>query len=269
MGGGVGLLRDLSGAQVVAARGRVHANLAEARDFVRGGDHTHLREGAVEKRGLFFQSAGKTKGLARRPDRIREDLAIPGLACDRYGLFELALGLSYVVEDRDGRRSPHQKTHEFGARSERPRGVDRYIELVHGREVRVEPKLHDGSERARGSKLRRGNSASGGHDERAVVQLAGRSELTARGCTGGAPREEREGTAAEIFRARGVELVGEREGSLGVVRDDLCVLLRAFARGSFEPPRVVVVHARSLGLRERRVRDVADEAVAKDECRSP
>ena len=57
----------------------------------------------------------------------------------------------------------------------------------------------------------------------------------------------------------------KREGPLGVVRDDLCVLLRALSCCRFQPARVMVVNTGPLCLRKRRVRDVADETVPEDE----
>ena len=134
---------------MVAARGRVHADLAEARDLVGRRDRAHLRERVLEERGLFVQSPRKTERLAGCPDRIREDLAIASLARDGDCLLELPLRFRDVVEDRDRRSTPHQKPYELGARSEVACGVDRAIELVHRREVRVEPKLDDRGECAR------------------------------------------------------------------------------------------------------------------------
>src|SRR2546430_5728628 len=138
------------------------------------------------------------------------------------------------------------------------------MELVHRREVRVETELDDRSERARRRDLGGRNAAPSGHRKGPVVQLARRAKLSPGGRAGGAARKQGEGAPAEVAGASGTELVCERERTLGVVRDDLRVLLRALARRRFEPARVVVVDARPLDFRKRRVRDIADQAVAED-----
>src|SRR5439155_5950382 len=125
-----------------------------------------------------------------------------------------------VVEDRDRRRSPHQKAHELGTRSETARGVDRAIELAYGRDVRVQPKLDDRIERPRRRQLGGRNGAGGGDRERAIVQLPRRAKLSPRRRAGGAPRQQREGAPAKIHAASGIELVCKRERWLGVVRGD-------------------------------------------------
>src|SRR5204863_5703290 len=104
---------------------------------------------------------------------------------------------------------------------------------------RVQPKLDDRAERARRCKLRGGNAAAGADRQGAVVQLARRTELAAGGRACRAARQEGEGAPAKVTGASGIELVGERERPLGVVGDDLRVLLRALARRRLEPARVV------------------------------
>ena len=146
---------------MIAARRGIDADLDEASDLVRRRDRANLGKRVFEERGLFVQSPGEAQRLCRCPHGVRQDLAIARLPCDRNGLLELPFRLRDVVEDRDRRRSPYQKTHELGARPEGTRRIDRAIELVHCGEVRVQPKLDDRAEGTRRCKLRGWNAAAG------------------------------------------------------------------------------------------------------------
>ena len=97
--------------------------------------------------------------------------------------------------------------------------------------------------------------------EGALVQEARAAELAASRSRRGRSREERERPPPEVPSASRVELVGERERAFRVIRNDLDVLRPALADDALEPSRVVIVDDAALGLRERRVRDVPDEAV--------
>ena len=68
---------------------------------------------------------------------------------------------------------------------------------------------------------------------------------------------------AKVGSRRWIELLRKVEGALCVVRDDLRVFRRAFAGCTLEPLRVAIVYLRALGLRQRRIGDVTNEAVTE------
>src|SRR5882672_4729819 len=93
----------LASASGVTARGRVHADLAEAANLVGRGDFANLSERFFEERGLLVQSSREAERLTRCPDRVREDLRVVGQSRDGNGLLKLPSRLGDVLLDRDGR----------------------------------------------------------------------------------------------------------------------------------------------------------------------
>jgi len=125
----------------------------------------------------------------------------------------------------------------------------------------LELKAGDREQASGGEPLERRELDATRDRERALEEAARRANVSASSGLHPARHETPIGADPEILEVWLAELLREQEPLLGVIPDDVGVLIDALPGGPLEPPAERVVRPGAFGLRDRVVGDVADEDV--------